>query len=228
MANSDTQTTPATPARDDAGQHRPAMTSLSEELRALVDAADGKPMSVGQILDRLKDRGHAMFIVIVMAPFLLLPTTFGLSAPMGFAVAIIGFCIMIGRTPWLPRFIQRKEFPYESLVKLMGPMTRLSRFVEKISKPRLGVFLWPGFINLVGLWLIVWGLLMALPGPNNIFAFMLTLFAFGLVMRDGALILLGHVLTLIAPVLAYIFWDEIWGFISSTWEKVQGLFSLIT
>lgn len=225
--------TPATGGGDAGQSHKPAvhMTNLSQELEGLRRAADGKPMSVGRMLDHLQDRGPAMFMIALMAPFLLLPTTFGLSAPMGFAVAILGFCQLIGRKPWLPAFILRKEFPYEALDKVIGRAAKMSAWVEKIARVRLRFFLWPGPINIIGLWLIVWGLLMALPGPNNVFAFMITLFCFGLLMRDGMLLLLGHVLTLITPVLVWVFWDQIamifektWGFIENGWHWAIGLF----
>lgn len=204
------------------------MISLSDELTGLVKAADGKAMSVGQILDHLKDRGHALFIIVIIAPFLLLPTTFGLSAPMGTAVAIIGFCIMIGRTPWLPGFLLRKQFPYEALERVAGRAARMSARVEKLSRPRLGILLWPGIINFAGLELVIWGLLMAVPGPNNVFAFMITLVAFGLLMRDGLFLLTAHVLTMIAPLLVWLYWDWIAGIFGETWHFMQNMIGKFT
>lgn len=202
------------------------MTALSDELRHLVELADGKPMSVATMLDELKDRGHAMFIIIIIWPFLLLPTTFGLSAPMGFAVAIIGLCVFAGRKPWLPAFLLRKVFPFEMLERVVARATRFAQWVEKVARPRFGFMLWPVMINFVGLGLVLWGLLMALPGPNNVFAAMILLYAFGLLMRDGLLILLAHALTLVSPVLVYVFWDEIVGLVVATWEKAVALLGM--
>lgn len=211
------------PGADDAPTAGPDMRSLSEELRALVEAADGKAMSVARILDHLQDRGSNLFIVVVTLPFLLLPTTFGLSAPMGAAVAILGLCQAIGRRPWLPQRLLRKEFPFESLQRTMERAARVSAWIEKISRPRLAFMLWPGVASLAGIGLIVWGLLMAVPGPNNVFAAMILLYAFGLLMRDGLLLLVGHVLTFSAPILAIVFWDSIAGFVMELWDKFAGL-----
>ncbi len=201
-----------------------SMRSLSEELRALVEVADGGPMSVAQILDHLQDRGSNLFIVVITTPFLLLPTTFGLSAPMGVAVAILGFCQAIGRRPWLPQWLLKKEFPFESLRKTMERAAKFSSWVEKVSKPRLAFMLWPGVASLAGIGLIIWGLLMGLPGPNNVFAAMILLYAFGLLMRDGLLLIVAHVLTFSAPVLAIIYWDKIVEVFTGMWDKVSGFF----
>jgi len=209
--------------------HKPAveMSSLSEELLNLQKLADGKGMKLGEILDHLKDRGHMMFIIVIIGPFLFLPTTFGLSSPIGLAIAIIGLCITIGLKPWLPGFILRKEFPGEGLDKILTRAAKLSAKVESLARPRLGVMLWPGLLNLAGLELTLWALLMALPGPNFLFAFMITLIAFGLLMRDGILLLLAHILTLISPVLVWIFWTPIKDFSVETWTKMIDLLQKI-
>lgn len=162
-----------------------------------------------------------MFIIVIIGPFLFLPTTFGLSAPIGLAIAIIGLCLTIHIKPWLPAFILRKSFPSEGLEKILERAARLSARVEKIAKPRLGVMLWPGLLNLAGFELTLWALLMALPGPNFVFAFMITLIAFGLLMRDGVLLLIAHVLTFISPVLVFIFWTEITQFTVTYWQKIM-------
>ncbi len=208
------------PAEDHAA---PEMLSLSAELGRLVDAAEGRAMSVARIIDHLEDRGSNLFIIIITTPFLLLPTTFGLSAPMGLAVAILGFCQMIHRKPWLPQRLLRREFPYESLRNTMARAAKFSSYVEKVSKPRLAFMLWPGVGSFAGLGLIVWGLLMGLPGPNNLFAAMILLYAFGLLMRDGLLLILAHILTFSAPILTIIYWDQISAFIMDTYHKMAGM-----
>lgn len=210
--------------------HDPHDTSaLSAELRSLVAAADAQPMTVGQILHHMRDRGYLMFVVVVTLPFLLLPTTFGLSAPMGLAIALIGFCIALGREPWLPAFILRKSFPYEALVRMSERAAGVSRRVERVARPRLAFMLWPGPRHLAGLNLALWSLLMAVPGPNNVFAFMMLLIAFGLLMRDGLLLLAAHVLTLLIPLLLWLFWNAIspyvMPYVTELWQKVSGLFA---
>ena len=201
--------------------------SLSEELAELVTAADGQPMTIAQILHHMRDRGYLMFVVVITLPFLLLPTTFGLSAPMGFAVALIGLCIAIGREPWLPGFILRKQFPYEGLQGMANRAAGVARRVEKVARPRLTVMLWPGLRHLAGLNLAFWSLLMAVPGPNNVFAFMMLLLAFGLLMRDGLLLLAAHVLTVLIPVLLWVFWTAISPYVmpyaTELWDKVSKL-----
>ena len=209
------------------------MSPLSDELRELLEKADGQAMTLGRILDELQGRGHMMFIIVIIGPFLFLPTTFGLSAPIGLAIAIIGLCMLVHVRPWLPGFILRKNFPYEGLSKVVGRAAKLADRVQKLARPRLGVMFWPGLINLTGVELTIWALLMALPGPNFLFAFMITLIAFGLLMRDGVFLLLAHVLTFITPVMVWIYWTPIWAFIQEYagkagdyWQKFMSVLAL--
>lgn len=230
MQPSPEESSPLPPADDASPENQPHshhqgrqldMTPLNEELTNLLKVADGQTMTLGRILDELADRGHAMFILVVIGPFIFLPTTFGLSAPVGIAIAIIGLCMLIHIKPWLPDFILRKQFPYEGLEKVVGRAVRMSNRVQKIAKPRLGIMLWPGPINLTGFELTIWALLMALPGPNFLFAFMIALIAFGLLMRDGVFLLVAHILTFISPVLVWIFREPIWAFTLEMWDKMQ-------
>jgi hypothetical protein len=54
---------------------------------------------------------------------------------------------------------------------------------------------------------------------------MILLYAFGLLMRDGLLLLLAHALTFSAPILAYIYREPLWAFILQTWNKIAGYFA---
>ena len=65
--------------------HKPAveMSSLSEELLNLQKLADGKGMKLGEILDHLKDRGHMMFIIVIMMLLRALKTAQKMSEGVG-------------------------------------------------------------------------------------------------------------------------------------------------
>ena len=69
---------------------------------------------------------------------------------------------------------------------------------------------WPGMMNLIGLSIASGGLLLLLPMPipfhNMIPAWAVVFLASGMMERDGLMVLLGHLMTLVSWVLIGLFW----------------------
>src|SRR5438105_5019267 len=89
---------------------------ISADLRSLLDAAKGGPMSLGEIEAHLKGRGYALLVLFLAAPFPI-PSVPGLSVPFGIAIMIIGAAFMLRRRPRLPRFILRRKVEFATLQK---------------------------------------------------------------------------------------------------------------
>jgi len=99
--------------------------------------------------------------------------------------------------------------------------------VEKVLRPRLSFFLvGPGMTMLVGAAIAVSGGALSLPIPppflftNTIPGFAIVCLALGLMERDGVLVLIGHVLTVVAVtyvVLIGVLGKELLGYLASWW-----------
>src|SRR6185436_12244974 len=81
---------------------------ISADLRSLLDFAKGEPISIGEIETHLKDRGYALLVLFLAAPFPI-PNIPGLSVPFGIAIMLIGIAFMLRRRPKLPAFVLRKK-----------------------------------------------------------------------------------------------------------------------
>lgn len=83
---------------------------------------------------------------------------------------------------------------------------------------------WPGAMNLIGVGIASGGLLLLLPLPipfsNTVPAWAVVLLTAGMMERDGVLVLLGHLLTLVS-----------WGAIALAWlygaKGIQQLFNIV-
>ena len=83
---------------------------------------------------------------------------------------------------------------------------------------------WPGAVNLIGLGIVAGGLLLLLPLPipfsNMVPAWAVVLLTAGMMERDGLVVLLGHIMTLVS-----------WGVIFLAWlfgvEGIQKLFKIL-
>ena len=178
---------PATPPR------------LSSDLRDLLREAAGRHLTLGELEQTLKGRGFGLFVLLLALPFTFPITIPGLSIPFGLVIMLIGLRLAVGRKPWLPAFILRREIKYSLLEKIVGLGLRLSTKLEKVVKPRMHFLQrWPGMLNLIGLGIASGGLLLSLPLPplipfsNTIPAFAVLFLAAGMIERDGLLVLIGH------------------------------------
>ena len=81
---------------------------LSTDLELLHARIKGKSLTLVELKQSLEGRGSAMLLIRLALPicFIAIP---GLSTPFGIAICLIGGCLVMGREPWLPRFILRRQ-----------------------------------------------------------------------------------------------------------------------
>jgi hypothetical protein len=182
--------------------HEPRRLRLPEllrELGALDEGPDTLPrdarISVGAIIDKAEEAGFgAVFalLALIAIPF------FGLSTPFGLAMALGGAQLMCSRQrPWLPRRARARELPLSTLDRVATLLEKRTRFLERVTRRRWEWALFGPARNAIGLGVTLLGLGLALPlpipGSNLIFLVPLFVYGIGLLERDGAWILLGHV-----------------------------------
>ncbi|MFA5026525.1 MAG: exopolysaccharide biosynthesis protein, partial [Candidatus Methylomirabilota bacterium] len=189
------------------------LSHLSEALRAALEHAGGKAITLGALFAFMGERGQALLMLLLAFPFLLPVPTMGLSAPAGFAIACLGLCLAARAKPWLPGVLARREIPYETLEKVVTGASGAVARLERILGPRLHPMFWPGMHAPLGIAIFVAGVGLGLPIPlpfaNAVPALALILFALGLLERDGLCILAGHAVVLLTLGLAYLLWEAV-------------------
>jgi hypothetical protein len=199
---------------------------LKDDLDALLAAAEGQPVTFQKLIDVLGDRGHAVLILLIASPFLIIPIP-GLSTAIGGVLIILSIGLMIGMNPWLPGFIARRQIAFSSLTKIIHGADRVLGKVEKWFHPRMDWLLVGPMHVLIGFSLFMACVALALPIPipgNNIPpAVVIVTLALGLLERDGVMILVGHILNLILWIVLAVFAKLIWIGIVEAWEKVRGI-----
>ncbi len=178
---------------------------LSEDFGDLLRDTEGRGVTLGELEKRLQGRGFALFILIMSLPFCFPIAIPGLSIPFGVVILLLGLRIAMGHKPDLPGFILKKEISHKMLTKIVGLGLRVSRWIEKVARPRMHFLRRSRLaINLIGIGLASGGLQLLLPLPpliplsNTIPAVSVVLLTAGLVERDGVLVLSGYVVNLIA------------------------------
>ena len=182
----------------------PADEKISDALRRLLQEAEGRPLQIREMVEILHGRGLLMMTVLLCLPFLSPVTIPGISMPFGLAIAICGLRIAFGHKPWLPKAVLDRSISYHALEKMVRAGCRIYGKIERVLRPRLPIFLDGPGTMLAGAAIAVSGVALSLPIPppfiltNTIPGFAIIFLALGLMERDGVLVLVGHILTLIA------------------------------
>jgi hypothetical protein len=177
---------------------------LSTDLEMLHARLKGKSLTLAELKQALKGRGSAILLILLALPFCFIAIP-GLSTPFGIAICLIGARLIIGREPWLPRFIMRRRLSTARLDQLLSGSIKVACKLEKFARPRLAfLHAGPGMLRLIGLGIVIAGLGLMLPLPipfsNSIPAWAVVLLAIGMMEKDGLCVLLGHLTAIVALV----------------------------
>jgi len=176
---------------------------LSDDLQALLARADGRELTIGQIIDTLHGRGFNVFVAFLVLPFCQPIPLPGISTPFGLVLLLYGFRVAIGREPWLPRRLLDVRISYPVLSKLVAAGSVLARWIERLIKPRLRAFTAAPPVRIVnGLAIMASAFVFMLPLPiplsNAIPAWAVLLICLGMLQEDAAAMIAGYVATLAA------------------------------
>jgi hypothetical protein len=173
---------------------------LADDLARLLAIADGRALPIGRVMAAMDDRGYALALLFLAFPFVLPIPSLGMSAPIGFFLALAGLALARGGAPSLPAFLQRREIAYPALRAMAAAVDRVRRVGGRAVRPRLGHFTCGPARVALGLSLCSAAVVLALPIPlplSNFFpAAAILLLALGLLEGDGLMVVAGHVVTM--------------------------------
>lgn len=178
---------------------KPRRAHLSEILRGISTDETRERVSVGDLVAAMDDRAFGALMLIFALPNAL-PTPPGTSAILGAPLVFLSAQMALGKRPWLPRFIAARSMAradFAVLVDRLGPW--LAR-AERLLKPRLSQLTVKPAEYAVGFLCFVLAIVLILPIPlgNMLPAFTISLFAFGILGRDGVWVVAGFISTILS------------------------------
>ncbi len=176
--------------------------SLYFLLENLLLSANGNPVTLGTICEKLSGRGYGVLITLFSLPFCFPISIPGLSTPFGFVLAFLGLRVAFAKEPWWPKWILNKEVSYDVLNMVITKAFAVVQKLQKVLKPRLIVLsTHPIFHRLHGLLIFALAVLLSLPLPipltNMLTAVPIFCLGLGLLEDDGVAIIIAYVLALI-------------------------------
>lgn len=159
--------------------------------RDLATAGAGDGLTLGEIRDRLDERGFGLLILILSIPCLV-PALYGVPQVIGVPIILLAGQLLIGmKEPWLPKSFLSRRCPQSWLDRMADFAEKRMGWFERLSRPRLRV-LSTGFgERFAALFMILATITIVLPLVNTVPSVALAMLAVGLIQRDGVFVLLG-------------------------------------
>ena len=161
-------------------------------------------VTLREVLAMLGEQGLLVFCGVLAAPFLLPVSVPTMSTVFGIPMLLIGFAVMLSRVPWLPARLLDHRIKSETARTVLARARGWALRFEHLVRPRLLALSNGPTINVVngGLLMLAVLLLMAplplVPLANTLPALAILLMCFGMAERDGAVIALGWLATLLS------------------------------
>ena len=186
-------------------RRRPTPERTSEVLRELAEGGSGDRITFRQVLAELQHRAFGFTLLIFALPCCL-PMPPGLPTVCGIALVIIALNLIAARQRlWLPSVIADKSVTRADLKRMVDRVAPHLERLEKICKPRFPIVTDPVGKVLIGVVIFALGFIMILPIPflgNMPPGFAASVIAIGMTERDGLVVLIGMLVSIIAIAVA--------------------------
>lgn len=171
-------------------------------LRRLGHGPADERTTVGELIGKLDERGHALVLLLLAAPNLTPgPSMPGFSTIFGVPLCIVAYDMILGRrTLRLPRFLSRISIPRRRIANFIVKLEPLLRRIERVLKPRRPALDSPAVGRGLGAACLLLAVLLTLPIPvfSLLPALALVIVSLGLLARDGVAVVCGLGLGLVA------------------------------
>jgi hypothetical protein len=186
---------------------------FSQDIESLLKRLSEEPLTIAAILAETSERGFCLVIGLLVIPFLF-PVPPGLTGIPGTACVLLGVQMALGRrSPWLPRKVARFQFPTSFAKQLLQNVRRVTRILEKITRPRMSRIasnprIWQ-FNGICITWLAVL-LIAPIPLTNPFPTIGILLLVVAMLESDGLLMCVAYgltaLITAICGAIVYLLW----------------------
>ncbi|NDW33430.1 exopolysaccharide biosynthesis protein [Salipiger sp. PrR007] len=170
--------------------------------------AAAERLSVGDLMHLLAGRSGAALMLVFALPNVV-PMPPGVSGLLGWPLVYLSWQLMLRRPPRLPRTVLQRSTSAAGFRAILARMVPLLQRAERLLRPRLPLMTTPLVLRAAGAVCLGLSVILLLPIPlgNILPALAISLFALGLLERDGLCLLLGFA---VAGVSVALVWGVLW------------------
>jgi hypothetical protein len=178
----------------------PGERPLSALVEELLATEGDRPVTVGEIAERIHERGFGLLLILLALPTLIPVLPPGTSGVVGALYGLLAIQMVIGRRrPWLPRRVLAYRLPPRTVEALRARGISILRRMERLSRPRWTPLGDAALLRLCAVFVLAMGGVLFLPLPflNTLPGLAMLALGVGLLNRDGILLLFGIGLSLL-------------------------------
>jgi hypothetical protein len=174
----------------------PEQVTLLTEIERMAASAPDEGLSLGQIMDTLDETAFGAGLFLLALPCCL-PFLYGVPQVVSLPMMALAAQMVMGREkPWLPQSLSSRVIKKKSLNQMAEGGRKWLGWIERIVRPRFGFITGRRSERIVGMILCIFcaSILVPLPMTNTVPGFAVAIAAFGLMSKDGLLMIAGLVL----------------------------------
>ena len=172
--------------------------SILTALDQLAENAPSEGLTLAQLFDALDERAFGAILFALALPCCI-PFLYAVPQIVALPMAAIAFQMVLGRhEPWLPEKFAGRYINKAGLERIAHSGRRFFGWAENIARPRLTFMINNTADRFIGTILCIFcgSILVPLPLTNTAPGFAVALVAFGMMARDGIMMLVGMIIGL--------------------------------
>lgn len=204
--------------------------SLLKAIRAIAEEAGDDGFTLSQLFEKLGERVFGAILFALALPCCI-PFLYGIPQIVAIPMMAIAFQMALGReAPWLPGKLGDRRIDKKGLERMAAGGEKFFGWMERFAAPRLQFITHRAFEPVIGIVLVVFcaSILTPLPATNTTPGIAVAIVAYGLIERDGLLVILGLILGVIWISLlgaaAYFAWDVLTNPDAGTRDVLRAVF----
>ncbi len=177
---------------NDEKQHARTTSALLEKV---VEEHQHDMITVEQLKNALHERGFGVLMAIASLPLCIpIPVPPGYTTFFSIPLFIFSIQMIMGMdTPWLPKWLERREIRRHGLAKMIERANPILRKIEKLLKPRMHFAATETGERIIGIVAFICAVSIAVPLPltNLPPGYGILIMSLGLLGKDGITIIVG-------------------------------------
>jgi len=174
----------------------PAALTLLQTLEAMAERAPEDGFTLREILDQLDESAFGAGLFFLALPCCI-PFLYGVPQVVSLPMMALAGQMAAGQDqPWMPDKFSQRKIDRKGLTQMAKGGRKWLGWIETFSKPRLTGITGRRSERIIGLFLCLFSasIMVPLPMTNTVPGFGVALASFGLINKDGVLVILGLLL----------------------------------
>ena len=170
--------------------------TLLQTIEDLAERAPEEGYSLREIFDQLDESAFGAGLFLLALPCCI-PFLYGVPQIVSLPMMALAVQMVMGREqPWMPDRLGTRKIDREGLTQMARGGRKWLGWIETIVRPRLTLITGPRSERVLGLFLCVFcaSILLPFPMTNTVPGFAVAIASFGLMQRDGLMVIAGWIL----------------------------------